>query len=188
MKKRLFAAAVIAVCLSLMAYGTLAYFTADEVAHNVITTGAIDIDLLEWADEGKTIPFPEDGVSGVMPGADVTKIVEVQNTGSGDAYIRVKVEKEIILPEGVEGEVDSGLMMLDFDETYWLLGDDGFYYYKEAVAPGAVTQPLFATVSFDSSMGNLYQNSTATVDVTAYAVQVANNGATVMDAAGWPEA
>lgn len=101
MKRRLLAGAVIVMCLSLLAYGTLAYFTAEDIAHNVITSGEIDIELQEWADEEKTTPFPEDGVNGVMPGTDVTKIVEVRNTGSNDAYIRVRVEKEILLPDGV---------------------------------------------------------------------------------------
>lgn len=188
MKRRLLAGAVIVICLSLLAYGTLAFFTAEGTARNVITSGEIDIELLEWADEEKTTPFPEDGVSGVMPGAEVTKIVEVKNTGSNDAYIRVKVEKQILLSEGVEGEPDSGLMKLDFDETRWTLGEDGFYYYKDALKPGEVTEPLFASVTFDISMGNLYQNSTAKVDVTAYAVQADNNGSTVTEAKGWPEA
>lgn len=188
MKRRLLAGAVIVMCLSLLAYGTLAYFTAEDTAHNVITSGEIDIELQEWADEEKTTPFPENGVNGVMPGTDVTKIVEVKNTGSNDAYVRVKVEKEIVLPDGVEGEPDSSLMKIDFDDTCWTLGDDGYYYYKDALAPDAVTEPLFASVSFDPTMGNIYQNSTAKVDVTAYAVQVANNGDGVMDAKGWPEA
>ena len=188
MKRKLLAVAVTVICLSMMAYGTLAYFTAEDTAHNVITSGEIDIELQEWADAEKTIPFPEDGVSGVMPGTEVTKIVEVKNTGDNDAYIRVKVEKEIVLPEGVEGEPDSSLMKIDFDKTYWEKGKDGYYYYKEALKPGAVTEPLFASVSFDPAMGNIYQNSTAKVDVTAYAVQVANNGDSVKDAKGWPEA
>lgn len=188
MKRKLLAVAVTVICLSMMAYGTLAYFTAEDTAHNVITSGEIDIELQEWADAEKTTPFPEDGVSGVMPGTEVTKIVEVKNTGANDAYIRVKVEKEFVLSEGVEGETDSGLMKIDFDETYWTLGEDGYFYYKTALEPGAVTEPLFASVSFDTTMGNIYQNSTAKVDVTAYAVQVANNGDSVMDAKGWPEA
>lgn len=141
MKRRLLAGAVIVMCLSLLAYGTLAYFTAEDTAHNVITSGEIDIELQEWADEEKTTPFPEDGVNGVMPGTDVTKIVEVKNTGSNAAYIRVKVEKEIVLPDGVEGEPDSSLMKIDFDETYWEKGEDGYYYYKEPWNRAPVTEP-----------------------------------------------
>ena len=44
----------------------------------------------------------------------------------------------------------------------------------------------FTTVTFDPKMGNVYQNSTAHVDVNAYAVQSANNGTGALDAAGWP--
>ena len=187
MKRKVFASAVIAICLSLLAYGTWAYFTADDVAHNVITSGEIDIDLLEWADKDKTQSFPEEGVTGVMPGTEVTKIVEVKNTGGNAAWIRVKVEKQIILAEGANGQPDLGLMTLDFDETYWTLGADGFYYYKEALEPNEVSRPLFASVSFDRTMSDIYQNCTAKVDVTAYAVQVANNGGTALDAVGWPE-
>ena len=70
MKRRLLLAAVIAICLSMAAYGTLAFFTAEDTAHNVITSGGVDIDLLEWADEEKTVPFPEEGAGGVMPGSE----------------------------------------------------------------------------------------------------------------------
>ena len=82
---------------------------------------------------------------------------------------------------------DLGLMKIDFDQTYWTHGSDGYYYYKTALQPGAVTEPLFASVSFDISMDNKYQNSTAKVDVTVYAVQTANNGSSAFEAKGWPE-
>ena len=187
MKQKLLAGAVIVIGLSLLTFGTLAYFTAEDTAHNVITSGGIDIELLEWADEEKTIPFPEDGVSGVMPSTGGTKIVEVKNSGSAAAYVRVKVEKKIVLSEGLEGEPDSNLIKIDFDETCWTPGEEGYYYYKEVLEPNAVTEPLFTLVSFDSGMGNIYQNSTVTVDINAYAVQAANNGDHAMDARGWPE-
>ena len=186
MKQRMLFIAAGVVCLSLTAFGTMAYFTAEDAAHNVITSGGIKIELLEWADAEKAESFPQTGVSGVLPGTEVTKIVEVKNTGSSAADVRVKADKEIRLAQGIEGDVDTALIVLDFDENFWILGGDGYYYYHEALKPGEVTKPLFASVSFDKTMGNLYQNSTATVDVTAYAVQTANNGHTVMDAQGWP--
>ena len=185
MKRTLLAIALAVICLSSLAYGTLAYFTASDTAHNVITSGGVDIDLLEWADEDKKTPFPEGGVSGVMPGVDVTKIVEVKNTGSSDAYVRIKVEKAITLAEGVEAEIDLGLLSIDFDKENWT-EKDGYYYYNKPLAPGEVTEALFAAVTFDPAMGNEYQNSTATVDVTAQAVQVANNGDSAVEANGWP--
>ncbi len=185
MKKRLFALAVIIICLSLTAYGTLAYFSSENTAHNVITSSSVDIQLQEWADEDKTVPFPEEGVSGVMPGTEVTKIAEVKNTGPEPVWVRVSVEKIITLAEGVEGDVNVGLLLLDFNQEYWTLAD-GFYYYNQPLNPGETTVELFASVAFDPAMDNIYQNSTASVVVTAYAVQTANNGSSALEAAGWP--
>ena len=79
MKRKILLAAVAVICLSLLGVGTLAYFTSDGTAHNVITTGGVDIELIETTDDGK--PFPEEGISGVMPGESVTKRVTVKNTG-----------------------------------------------------------------------------------------------------------
>ena len=187
MKCKLFLGAITAICLSLFAFGTIAYFTAEDVAHNVITSGEIDIEILEWANNDKNISFPNDGVIGVMPGTKVTKIVEIENTGANAAYIRIKVEKEIILSDGIEDEPNLGLMTLDFDEINWEYGKDGFYYYKKPLNAGEVTPSLFTTVSFDTNMDNRYQNSTAKVVVKAYATQVANNGDSAMSASGWPQ-
>lgn len=188
MKRRLFAGALLLIALSLMAYGTLAYFTAEETVHNVITSGDIAIELLEWADENKTIPFPQQGVSGVMPGQRIVKIVEVKNTGSGAAWVRVRVDKEITLSKGVQGEADPALLQLDYDKTSWTQSEDGFYYYNRKLLAGEVTAPLFAAVTYDPKMDNRYQNSTARVVVTAYAVQTENNGDSVTEASGWPKA
>ena len=188
MKRKLLIGALFCICLSILALagGTLAYYTGENRTHNVIATGGIDIAVQEWADEDKTKPFPAGGVDDVMPGTAVTKIVEVKNTGNNDAYVRVSVEKSIAL-QG-EGEPDLDLLTLDLNDDDWTDGGDRFYYYNKALAPGEVTKPLFTTVSFHAGMNNQYQNSKAAVDVAAYAVQVANNGDTPLEADGWPEA
>jgi len=187
MKRKALAGAVFAICLSLLAYGTIAYFTAEETAHNVITTGGIKIELLEWADAEKTTPFPKDGLS-AMPDTNAVKIVEVKNTGNSAAYIRVKVDKSVKLAPGVSGETNPELIGLNFNETHWTFRD-GFYYYEEALAPGETTaEPLLTSVSFDKSMGNLYQNCKVEIDITAYATQAANNGTSALTAGGWPNA
>ena len=163
MKRKLLILSVLAICLSTLAAGTLAYFTAEDKAHNVITTGGIDITVQEWADAEKTRPFQD--LAGVMPNTTVTKIAEVRNTGGAEA----------------------GLVELTRNTADWT-EKDGYYYYTKALKPGEVTAPIFTAVTFKADMGNEYQNATATVDVSAQAVQTANNGATVMDAQGWPNA
>lgn len=184
MKKKLLLAALAAICICIAAYGTVAYFTADDTATNVITAGNIDIALKEsaLAEDGETlVPF-EDAI-GVMPGTQVSKIVQVENTGDHDAYVRVRVEKQSDLGESA----DLALIGLDINTQDWV-EKDGYYYYKQPLATGETTQPLFTTVTFSEKMDNQYQNSQATISVKAYAVQAENNGSDVLLAAGWPEA
>lgn len=183
MKKKVLFIAAVVICLSLAVGSTLAYYTAENTAHNVITTGNVDIALQEWADQEKTTPFTD--LEDIMPGDNATKIVEVKNTGSGDAYVCVKVDKAIALAEGIQGEVNPDDITIDFNTTDWTL-KDGYYYYNTALAAGEVTEPLFTTVGFAASMGNVYQECTITIDVTAYAVQAANNGTDPLTASGWP--
>ena len=183
MKRKLLILSVLAICIATLAAGTLAYFTSEGKAHNVITTGGVEITVQEWADEEKTKPFED--LTGVMPNTTVTKIAEIKNTGASAAWIRVKVEKSIKL-QG-EGAPDTGLVELALNTADWT-EKDGYYYYTKVLKPGEVTAPIFTAVTFKPDMGNEYQNATATVDVTAQAVQTANNGATVMDAQGWPNA
>ena len=183
MKRKIFALAVLALYVATLAAGTIAFFTSESpIAHNVITTGGIAIELKEWADEAKTKPF--ENLDNVMPGTDATKIAEVKNTGENPAWVRVKLEKSITLKEG--GEADLSLLALDIDTDKWTAGGDGYYYYKDILQPGETTAPLFTKVTFDKTMGNEYQNAKAEITVAAQAVQSANNGETVDKAAGWP--
>lgn len=186
MKKKVMVCALVLICLSVAAGSTLAYFTKDVVAHNVITTGGISIALNEWADADKTEAFPQDGIANVMPGSEVTKIVEVANTGENAAYVRISVEKAIELAGEGNEEINPQLIDLDINTEKWQLGTDGFYYYKEALAGGATTEPLFTTVTFKTEMGNPYQGCTVGINVTAQAVQAANNGSDPLTAQGWP--
>ena len=182
MKRKFLILSVLALCFSLFAAETIAYFTADSKAHNVITTGGVQIAVQEWADEDRQTPFED--LTGIMPGMTVTKIAEIRNTGASEAWVRVKVEKNIRL-QG-EGTPDIGLVELTLNTADWT-ERDGYYYYTKALKPGEVTAPIFTAVTFGTAMGNEYQNATATVDVFAQAVQTANNGATVLDAQGWPK-
>ena len=186
MKRKIFSTAILLMLVSILSVGTVAFFSDEKVAHNIITSGEIKIELLEWSDKEEGVRYPENSEVEVMPGTVVNKLVEVKNTGANDAYIRVKVDKLITLAQNTEGDPDLGLIKFDFDESNWIL-KDGYYHYTEALKSGETTEALFATVTFDQSMNNEYQNSTAKVSVTAYGIQVDNNGASALEANGWPE-
>lgn len=187
MKRKLFVCSLIAICLSIAAFGTTAYFSYEDNAKNVITAGNVKIDLLEWSAAeagGDKVPY-ENNVT-VMPNTELSKIVEVKNIGSQSAWIRVSVEKHIQFAEGIEGEPDLSLITLDFDTENWS-EKDGYFYYLKELKSGETTEPLFTTVVFSKEMKNKYQKSSAVIDVRAEAVQRVNNGDTAFEAAGWPK-
>lgn len=185
--KRKIAALVVFVAIAVMSIsGTMAYFTADSIATNVITSGNISIDLIEQelTDDGELVPFKDK--KGVMPGDEISKIVTVRNTSTSEAaYIRIAVDKVIILKSGDKDEAGKQLITCNINEKDWELKADGYYYYKHQLAAGETTKPLFETVTFSGEMGNKYKNCKTTIEVKAEAVQVKNNGATVFEAAGW---
>ncbi len=182
--KKIIAAAAVLVCIAVGVQSTIAYFTATDTATNVITTGNIKIKLHEQhqTDDGLQ-PFTD--VIGVVPGDNVSKIVTVENTGNNPAWVRISIDKALTLAEGVEGEVDLTLISFDIGEDW--VERDGWYYYTEALDKGQTTSPLFNNVIFNDDMGNMYQDSTATVTVLVHATQTAHNGTSVWEAVGWPK-
>lgn len=199
MKKRILLLATVAVLAAIAVGGTVAYFTGADQVHNVITTGSVDIELIEKTIDqgGAVVDFPEEGVKDVLPGTAVSKIVSVRNDGEATAWIRISVEQAIRNAAGeplpLELEADGEtipVMTVRVDDEKWIC-HDGFYYYVEPVEPGAHTTTLFEEVFFAEQMGDEYQDCTANIIVSAQAVQTANNpipaGGNVTDVKGWPE-
>ena len=182
-RKHMVGLALIVACCAILAMGSLAYFVAEETSYNVITTGKLDMLLVEETSGGQ--PWPEEGISGVMPGSVVDKIPQVQNTGTVDFYTRIRVTLSAVA-EDKETALETEPVMLNINTEYWT-EKDGWYYYKETVAPGGETEPLFTTVTFDEQMGNEYQNAEFHIDLLAQAVQSKNNGeGGALNAEGWP--
>ena len=189
MKKRnMVLVALLALLLGLAAYGTVAYFAGEAHTTNVITTGTVDVELVEtWN--------PEDGKN-VMPGQTVSKKVEVKNIGTGDAWVRVHVATTAT--DAQKQPLDVALISLvgtdvtdEAGQQVWVPGEGGWYYYYEPLAPGAMTAlPLFTAVKFDAAMDNEFQGATIQVAVSAQGVQSKNNpipeGGDVTAIPGWP--
>lgn len=187
MKRKIFSCAFIMGIIAVLSLGTTAYFTTDSTAVNVITAGNIKIALLETAfRDGETEKIPFENKISIVPDTSVSKIVTVKNTGERPEYVRVSVEKEILLSDGDTVENASSLIQTDFNTEYWT-EHDGFWYYNKVLEGGQETEPLFTEASFSKDMNNRYQNSTALIDVKAFAVQSDHNGDSPTEAVGWPD-
>lgn len=187
MKKIVLIGILTVLCLALVVGVTFAYNTSEQEGIQVITMGEMKIAAIQTAiPEGKTAPEPFEGGYSIFPGKSYSWIFEVENRCDYDAWIRVSVEKVIMLAENVDGKPDPDLISLNLDFAKWEY-KDGYFYYKEVLKPGEKTEPLSKGFTFDKSAGNMYQNSVAKLNAHAYAVQVKNNGSTVFEAAGWPE-
>ena len=192
MKKRLIACTLLVLCLTVAMEGTMAYYTAEEAALNVITTGELDITLVEQQlVDGKLEPYPDEPIH-IMPSVTVSKIVTVENH-DGPAYIRARYTIDVKNAAGEAMELDAQTLDKLIDvlgaDSKWIYGVDGWFYYESAVPMSGVTEPLFEQVHFSGpNMTNEYQNCTVEILVEAQAVQVAHNGSSALEAKGWPEA
>lgn len=188
--------AVALIVIAVSAYATVAAFTVQDSVTNVITAGNIKIELKEMMispeDDSELVPYVNNRA--VVPGMEISKIVTVKNTGKNAAYVRVQIPSISVGVSGDDGYVldedlmegAASLVTLDINTTDWTYSN-GYYYYNSALASGAETTPLFTTVTFSGDITDEYENTQFALDVKVYAVQSANNGETVFDAAGWPE-
>ncbi|MDR0530540.1 MAG: Cna B-type domain-containing protein [Oscillospiraceae bacterium] len=110
--------------------------------------------------------------SDVYPGATVSKIVNVKNTGQADCLVRVS-----LAPAWRDGSLSADNIRLHVNTRYWQLEPDGYYYYKGVLAPGESTlEPLLNSFSIDEETGNEYAGLTADILVKMECVQAAGGG------------
>ena len=175
-------AALVAIAITFLSQGTLAYYSTVGKATNVVTSGNIQFIIHEMTDQGKE--FPKEGVY-IVPGDIVSKKVSIENDCEHPFYLRVK------MVYGVNSEelTAEDCFKLNINEEYWEL-HDGWYYYKGIVEPGETTPDVFSHVEMvGAKIDNSYIGKTLTLTVDAQAVQSENNPITdgkIYTASGWP--
>ena len=91
MKKKILYIAAIVICLSIMTGGTLAFYTKNDTARNVITTDGVSVELVQQQlKNGTLIPSSNDPIP-VMPTSVVSKIVSVKNLEQ-DVWTRLRYD------------------------------------------------------------------------------------------------
>jgi hypothetical protein len=178
-RNRILILSTLAALLSLLLLsGTLAYWVSNAEAVHSIDTPTLDGELVEIYDPPAT----------VEPGMTIQKIVNVQNVGETDMLIRVKVTKEWGSSRDEDGvliedpTLDTDDIEIEFDDTYWTDGGDGYFYYKDILKTGEITvQPLFDSFHLKEDMGNEYKNKLADVVVSLECIQAGGGAAQVWD-------
>jgi hypothetical protein len=181
--------AAFAITLASFIHTTVSFFVDSVVSPNgYIATGTADVELVS-SSVGSGAQMP-DGSIRIMPGQTVEKNVSAKNTGTLPLYVRVKVTPEIVLADAYKAhtnEIDTSLIVFDFDTANWLL-KDGYYHYANALTGGTSTNDLFTQITFSKDMGNIYKDGKMHVTVRVEVVQANNNGEDVLQATGWATA
>lgn len=174
---------MVAILLTLITQGTLAYYSTVGKATNVVTSGNLRLIIHETTDSGEE--FPENGVY-IVPGDIVSKEVTVENDCEHPFYLRVKII------DGINSLALSSddCFKLNINEKFWQF-HDGWYYYKDVVEPKETTPYVFSQVEIvGKNVDNRYIGKVLTLTVVAQAVQSENNPITAgntFTAIGWPQ-
>ena len=182
-KSKIAVVSLVAIALTFLMQGTLAFYSTVGKATNVVTSGDIELLIHEMTDQGKE--FPQEGVY-IVPGDIVSKKVSIESDCEHPFYLRVK------MVYGVDAQVLTAedCFKLNINEEYWVL-HDGWYYYTGIVNPGETTPDVFSHVEIvGSKVDNSYLGKTLTLTVKAQAVQSENNPITdgnTYTASGWPK-
>lgn len=181
-KRSILAVSILAVVLTLLSQGTLAYYSTVGRTENVVTSGNIRMIIHERTDSGAE--FPAEGVY-IIPGDIVSKKVSVESDCDHPFYLRVKIVY------GVDSQELSAedCFKLNINEDLWM-PHDGWYYYTGIVQPHETTPNVFSHVEIvGSAVDTRYIGKTLTLSVIAHAVQSENNPLTdglTYTASGWP--
>lgn len=131
-ERRVSALALVCIICCLVSGLTLAYLvTSTEALTNVFGVPNFDTGISEDFSDGK-----------------VKKDVKIQNTGDVDAYVRVMVVVTWVNDAGevypqIPVEGTDYTITWTTDETAWVKGKDGYWYYTTPIAPDAATAVLF---------------------------------------------
>lgn len=172
-------ALLIALCCVLLVaasvLGTLAYLTDSEAVTNTFTVGKVDITLDE-------APVGADGqaIAGnrvqaneykLYPGKEYDKDPTVTvASNSEDCWLFVKVENGI---EAIEDKTKEGnTIAAQLDANGWtLVAGESDVYARTATNKAGDSEVVFETFKIAETVTDVSAYSTATVKVTAYAVQ-----------------
>lgn len=199
-KKKLLSLALVLVLIATLSFGSLAWFSdTDEVTNKFMVADSasnpddiFSVDVWEYVD-GDKITEDQDGhtYEDILPGGRYHKEPYVENTGSYDQYVRVKVTvtNADAWIAALGNGYDLGTMFEGHDESAWTRYEPGVYdgtantytmtfYLNYKLAPGEKAC-LFHTVVIPSELTQedmVFIGGGFELTILAQAVQTENLG------------
>jgi len=123
----------------------------------------------------------------VYPGSTSSKVVNMQNTGSSDVVVRVRVEKAWGETRDEDGKLiaddawSTDNITIEYNTKFWYYDTaDGYFYYKGVLKPGETTlEPLFKEFIIDKDTGNEYRGLEADIIIKMECVQAAGDAISI---------
>ena len=162
MRKRMKIAVFMAGCLALLLTGVSFAFWSG----NIEMTNILKADQM-------TAKIEETFTQGTAPSGTVPKTVTFQNDSSCAAFLRVSYAETWEQTDGdskrlLNNQVDQhDVAVKDWkngfgqDSALWTDEQDGWFYYKKILKPGASTEEVLASVTFPEYTGAYAQYGTA---------------------------
>lgn len=152
--------------------GAYAYFTATATKkQSEMTTAIIKVALtdtqLTTTSEGSTT------ATKILPGSTINYSGKVQNTGNTDMYALLEFN---VFMEGSNEPIQTAYYAPDGSKTKQIAYSDSLKEYTTGATQIAAnaTKDFNLTFTFDKTYGNEYKGKTATLKVTAHAIQFRN--------------
>lgn len=207
-KKTIAIAAACASLLALTAFGTLAYFTADDTATNkfmVATTDPDDPDDELFGvkvtedvetEPGKVEENDEGGYTykDIMPGMTLDKNPKVKNSGQYSEFVRVSVtlDKASVWQAVLGEKFELTALVSTIDGTKWEKAGETtvdttadtitwVYYYKEVLAKDAETEYMFTQVNIPTALTTAQMEELTSVDMVVAAEAIQSENLTTED-------
>lgn len=131
--KKLFSGrmAIVSSIVALLLVGaTIAYmFSVGKTLVNTFNPGSVDVEVWEKTE------------------SNTKTVIKLTNTGTTNAFLRASIVTYYVdADKNVIGSIPAALSTFNLS-TNWDEGSDGYYYYTKPVAPGGLTDNLFASSS-----------------------------------------
>lgn len=158
-------ALVFVASLTSLAGVAYANWVVDDGSNTEVSTVTLDIEVISNTS----------ATGAQYPGTDITRSIQVQNTGNTGVFVRIEVETAFEDGEGNIIEDTAGLIKITYDTTSWKDGQDGYYYLMGVLDVGATSSNCISKIELSSDIPSEYAGYTAIVTPKAYALQTTSN-------------